>query len=89
MLVEQFNGDERGLEVDRCGKGYGRIVAGQQARDMSSLYKRSGCRVRNFSNSTARDRKGPTAERTSLDAGQLVRDLAPEEDAPLDIQESM
>lgn len=57
VLVEQFNGDERGLEVDRCGKGYGRIVAGQQARNMSSLYKRSGCRVRNVSNSTARDRK--------------------------------
>ena len=43
VLVEEFNGDERGLEVDRCGKGHGRIVAGQQTRDMSSLYKRSGC----------------------------------------------
>jgi hypothetical protein len=43
VLVEEFNGDERWLEVDRCGKGHGRIVVGQQTRDMSSLYKRSGC----------------------------------------------
>lgn len=43
VLVEQFDGDERGLEVDRRGKVHRRVVAGQQTRDMSSLYKRSGC----------------------------------------------